>query len=188
MRIAERNVQRARTYGVGSAIGSALRMNAAVVGGQQAVELLSEAVTVLGTTPAAYEHARALVDYGAALRRVGRLMEATEQLHQGMEAAVVCNADGLVSQARHELNASGLRPGRPLGTERNALSRAEYRVAELTVKGLTPSQIAERLEVPVSLIQRRLAAVHRKTGTDVEGLAAALDLPVDRPTDAPEEA
>ncbi|MGC0318886.1 AAA family ATPase [Kitasatospora acidiphila] len=179
--LAEWHVQRARIFGVASAVGSALRMNAAVVEGQRAVELLAEAVAVLGTSPAAYEHACALVDFGAALRRAGRLAEATEQLHQGMELAVLCNADGLVHRARRELNAAGLRPNLPRSTGRDALSRNEWRVAELIVDGLTPSQIAERLDVPVSLINRRIAAVHRKTGSDVEGLAAALGLAVERP-------
>ncbi|GAA1992935.1 ATP-binding protein [Kitasatospora viridis] len=170
------NVERARAFGVGSAIGSALRMQAAVLEGQSAVELLTESVAVLGTSPAGYEHACALVDLGAALRRTGRLAEAAEQLQQGMELAVVCNADGLVTRARHELNASGLRPSRLRSAGRDGLSRAEWRVAELTVSGLGPAEIARRLDVPEPLIHRRIAAVYRKTGSSPEGLAAALGL------------
>ncbi|MFF7638353.1 AAA family ATPase [Kitasatospora sp. NPDC008050] len=175
--LAAQGVRRAREFGASSAVGSALRMSAAVADGQQAVELLGEAVRVLGRSPAGYEHAFALVDLGAALRRVGRLDEATEQLHQGMELGVECNADGLVARAREELKASGLRPNRLRSTGRDALSMAEWRVAELTVEGLSPVQIAERLNVAVSLINRRLAAVHRKTGSTREGLAAALGMP-----------
>ncbi|MFE9427322.1 ATP-binding protein [Kitasatospora sp. NPDC006697] len=175
------NVQRARASGVGSAIGSALRMQAAVLEGQPAVELLTEAVAVLGTSPAGYEHACALVDLGTALRRLGRLAEATEELHQGMELAVLCNADGLVGRARRELNASGLRPSRLRSTGRDALSRAEWRVAELTVAGHGPAEIAARLDVPESLIHRRIAAVYRKTGSSPEGLAAALGLRGEEP-------
>ncbi|WP_051970992.1 helix-turn-helix transcriptional regulator [Kitasatospora azatica] len=179
--LAAESLSRARALGVGSAIGTALRMSAAVVEGQPAVELLTEAVRYLGRSPAGYEHAYALVELGAALRKAGRLLEATEQLHQGMELAVECNADGLVARARGELKASGLRPNRLRSTSRDTLSRAEWQVAELAVAGLSPVDIAEHLDVPLSLVNRRLAAVHRKTGSDREGLAAALGLQGKRP-------
>ncbi|GAB2741711.1 hypothetical protein GCM10010442_72440 [Kitasatospora kifunensis] len=179
--LADEAVARAKAFGVASAIGTALRMAAAVNEGQPAVELLTEAVRYLGRSPAGYEHAYALVELGAALRKAGRLAEATEQLHQGMELAVECNADGLVARARNELKASGLRPSRLRSTGKDALSMAEMRVAELTVEGLSPVQIAERLKVAVSLINRRLAAVHRKTGSTREGLAAALGMPGKEP-------
>ncbi|MFE0458784.1 ATP-binding protein [Kitasatospora sp. NPDC058965] len=181
LELADQEVVRARRLGVDSAIGSALRMKAAVVEGQPAVDLLFEAVDHLGRSPAGYEHAFALVELGAALRRAGRLAEATEQLHQGMELAVECNADGLVARARGELRASGLRPNRLRSTGQETLSRAEWQVAELAATGLIPMQIAERLDLPVNLVHRRLAAVHRKTGTTRESLPAALGLQRKRP-------
>ncbi|MGF1425891.1 ATP-binding protein [Kitasatospora sp. LaBMicrA B282] len=144
--LANESLVRARGFGAASAVGAALRQAAAVV------------------------------ELGAALRKAGRLAEATEQLHQGMELAVECNADGLMTRAREELKASGLPPNRLRSTGRDALSQAEWRVAELTVEGMSPVEIAERLDVAVSLINRRLAAVHRKTGSSREGLAAALGL------------
>jgi tetratricopeptide (TPR) repeat protein len=177
LELADLEVERAGRLGVDSAIGTALRMKAAVVEGQAAVDLLKQAVDHLGRSPAGYEHAYALVELGAALRRVGRLPEATEQLHQGMELAVECNADGLVSRAREELRASGLRPNRLRSTGKDTLSRAEWKVAVLAATGLVPSQIAAELDLPVNLVHRRLAAVHRKTGTTRESLAAALDRP-----------
>ncbi|MFI9276020.1 ATP-binding protein [Kitasatospora sp. NPDC052896] len=180
-KLAEEGVRRARAFGVGSAVGSALRIAAGLAEGQRAVELLTESVVELGRSPVGYEHARALVDLGAALRRVGRLAEATEQLHQGMELAVECNADGLVERAREELGASGLRPNRLRSTGREALSQPEWEVAKLAVEGLSAVEIAERLDILLSLVNRRLSAVHRKTGTTQGGLAAALGLKKPRP-------
>ncbi|MDH6136161.1 tetratricopeptide (TPR) repeat protein [Kitasatospora sp. MAA4] len=181
--LAEQGLADAQRFGTASAIGTALRMSAAVTEGQRAVEFLEEAVRQLGRSPVGYEHAYALVELGAALRRVGRLGDATEHLHQGMELAVECNADGLVARAREELKASGLRPNRLRTTSKDALSQGEWEVAEFVVGGLSALEIAERLDLPLSLVNRRLAAVHRKTGTNHEGLAAALGLKKNRPDD-----
>ncbi|MCX4750645.1 AAA family ATPase [Kitasatospora sp. NBC_01287] len=179
--LADEGLARAQAFGAASAVGTALRISAAVVEGQLAVERLREAARQLGRSPVGYEQAQVLVELGAALRKAGRLAEATEQLHQGMELAVECSADGLMVRAREELKASGLRPIRLRSTGQDALSKVEWRVAELTVAGLSEAVIADRLHVDVSLIERRLAAVLRKTGSTPEGLGAALGLPGERP-------
>ncbi|MEV6209989.1 AAA family ATPase [Kitasatospora sp. NPDC051914] len=181
-KLAQDAVERARHFGSASAIGTALRLQAAVNEGPVGVELLEEAVAVLGQSPAGHEHAHALIDLGAALRRGGRLVDAGEYLYQGMELAQQCGADGLAARARRELAVSGLRPNRLRTLSKDALSQHEWEVAELAVRGLPPQRIAEDLDLPLSLVHRRLAAVHRKAGTGPEGLAAALGLP-DRDTD-----
>ncbi|MEV7783073.1 AAA family ATPase [Kitasatospora sp. NPDC088351] len=174
--LAQRAVQDAQAFGTASAIGTALRLHAQIEDGQQAVELLEQAVTHLGQSPAGYEHAVALVDLGAALRRVGRLEDAQEYLYQGIELAQHCAADGLVDQARRELANYGLRPNR-LGDFRETLSQPEWDVARLAVRGVPPQRIAEELGVQLSLVNRRLAAVYRKAGSGPDGLASALGLP-----------
>ncbi|MFJ3219047.1 ATP-binding protein [Kitasatospora sp. NPDC086801] len=175
---AQKAVQDARTFGTASAIGTALRLNAQIEDGQQAVELLEQSVTYLGQSPAGYEHAVALVDLGAALRRVGRLEDAQEYLYQGIELAQHCSAEGLVEQARRELANYGLRPNR-LGLRdfRETLSQPEWEVANLAVRGVPPQRIADELGVHLSLVNRRLAAVYRKAGSGPDGLASALGLP-----------
>ncbi|MFE2914930.1 ATP-binding protein [Kitasatospora indigofera] len=179
--LAEESVERAMTFGAASAIGTALRLHAEIADGPKAVELLELAVTHLGQSPAGYEHAVALVDLGCALRRVGRLEDAAEYLYQGIELAQHCAADGLVDRARRELAKSGLRPNRLRSVSKDALSQPEWEVAALAVKGVPAPRIAQELGVPLSLVHRRLAAVHRKAGTGTEGLAAALGLSTERP-------
>ncbi|WP_371478060.1 AAA family ATPase [Kitasatospora sp. NBC_00315] len=174
--LAEESVARAEAFGTASAIGIALRLHAEIADGPKAVELLERAVSHLGQSPAGYEHAVALVDLGCALRRVGRLDDAAEYLYQGIELAQHCAADGLVGRARRELAKSGLRPNRLRTVSKDALSAPEWEVATLAVKGLPAQRIAQQLSVPLSMVHRRLAAVHRKTGTGPEGLAAALGL------------
>ncbi|WP_051711309.1 ATP-binding protein [Streptomyces sp. NRRL S-350] len=177
---AQKAVRDARAFGTASAIGSALRLQARIEDGQQAVELLEQAVMHLGQSPAGYEHAAALVDLGAALRRVGRLEDAQEHLYQGIELAQHCSAEGLVDQARRELANYGLRPNR-LGLRDvqdtlETLSRPEWDVAKRAVQGVPPQRIAEELGVHISLVNRRLAAVYRKAGSGPDGLASALGL------------
>ncbi|MFJ8471711.1 ATP-binding protein [Kitasatospora sp. NPDC094011] len=177
---AQRAVRDARRFGTASAIGSALRLQARIADGQQAVELLEQAVEHLGQSPAGYEHAVALVDLGGALRRVGRLEDAQEYLYQGIELAQHCSAEKLVDRARRELANYGLRPNRlglhGVGETLEALSTPEREVADLAVQGVPPQRIAERLGVHLSLVNRRLAAVYRKAGTGPDGLASALGL------------
>ncbi|MFJ7249335.1 ATP-binding protein [Kitasatospora sp. NPDC098652] len=177
---AQKAVDDARRFGTASAIGSALRLQARIADGQQAVELLEQAVEQLGQSPAGYEHAVALVELGAAQRRVGRLEDAQEYLYQGIELAQHCSAERLVDRARRELANYGLRPNR-LGVHDfretlETLSGPERDVANLAVQGVPPQRIAERLGVHLSLVNRRLAAVYRKAGTGPDGLASALGL------------
>ncbi len=175
-KVAADAVERARGFGSASAVGTALRQQAAVWDGPRTVELLEEAVGHLTQSPAGYELAQALVDLGSALRKAGRSEEAAENFYQGMELAQHCGADGLVARTRKELATSGLRPNRLRTLSKDALSEPEWDVAKLAAKNVPPPRIAERLGLELSLVHRRLAAVHRKAGTGPEGLAAALGL------------
>ncbi|MET9901625.1 AAA family ATPase [Streptomyces sp. NPDC006446] len=167
-------VNRARQYGTPSAIGQALRAAAEVSPGPARVELLEESVSHLERSPAAYELACALVALGTELRRAGRPKEAAEHLYRGLDAAVQCGADGLIEEARDELQAAGLRPRRLHSTETDTLTARERAAAALTARDRTPAQIAEELNIDEHAVARLLSAVYRKVGTDRRGLAAAL--------------
>ncbi|MEV0530535.1 AAA family ATPase [Kitasatospora sp. NPDC050463] len=89
-------VRRARESGTDSAVGSALRLSAAVHDRPRAAELLAQAVRHLERSPARYEHAIALVDLGEAL---GTGPAARTALADGLELAAHCGADGLAARA-----------------------------------------------------------------------------------------
>ncbi|MDG5802413.1 AAA family ATPase [Streptomyces ossamyceticus] len=91
---------RAERYGTDTAIGEALRVEAALATGKQAANLYAKAVTYLEASPSAYEHAAARVEYGIAVR------SATE-LKRGLTLAESCGADRLAEQAREALVALG---------------------------------------------------------------------------------
>ncbi|MFF2041925.1 ATP-binding protein [Kitasatospora sp. NPDC058170] len=97
-------VRRARESGTDSAVGSTLRLSAAVHDRPRAVELLTDAVRHLERSPARYEHAIALVDLGEAL---GTAPTARTALTRGLELATHCGADGLAARARDLLHTDG---------------------------------------------------------------------------------
>src|SRR5205823_899234 len=101
------------------AVGIALRALGLVQGGSTGEALLREAITLLEGSGCQVEHAQALVDLGAALRRDNRRGEARTPLRQGLELAYRVGAAGLVRQAQDELAAMGARPRKLL------LSRGE---------------------------------------------------------------
>ncbi|MER7704055.1 AAA family ATPase [Kitasatospora sp. NPDC097605] len=94
--LAEEAVRRARESGTDSAIGSTLRLCAAVYDRPYAAELLARAVHHLERSPARYEHAMALVDLGEAL---GPTPAARTPLARGLELATRCGADALATRA-----------------------------------------------------------------------------------------
>ncbi|MGW6356053.1 ATP-binding protein [Streptomyces sp. NPDC055092] len=93
----------AERFGTDTAIGEALRCEAALETGQRSLTLYAKSVTYLEASPCAYEHAVARVEYGIAARSVA-------QLTRGLTLAKSCGADGLAARAREVLDTGrGLR-------------------------------------------------------------------------------
>ncbi len=172
VRLAREAGKRARHFGTASAIGQALHTEAEVTSGPAALDLYAEAVDYLERSPAAYELARALVGYGAALSRNGQLQEAADRLYRGLETAVHCGAEALATHAREELMAAGLRPLRH--AQRDTLTAHERRVAEMTAQGHPAAVVAKQLHITEQSVKRLLSSVYRKIGTDDTRLAREL--------------
>jgi DNA-binding CsgD family transcriptional regulator/tetratricopeptide (TPR) repeat protein len=148
-------VRLARTYGAARPLGVALRAQGLVVGGEEGLELLGEAVEVLSRSPARLEEVRARIDLGAALRRTGRRSDARELLRDGLDAATRMGATRLRDRARAELAAAGGRPRREAVTGPEALTPSERRVCELAAAGRSNPQIAAEL-----FLSRRTVEFH----------------------------
>ncbi|WFB11456.1 AAA family ATPase [Streptomyces sp. LX-29] len=178
-------VRRARQFGTPSATGQALHAAASVATGSERMTLLAEAVSHLERSPAAYDLAHALVDHGAALRRIGLPQEAGDRLHRGLRGALQCGADTLAARARDELSAIGLRSLRLRVDATGALTRQEQAVAERAAAGWTDARIADELGLAEREVARLLSAVFRKVGTDRPGLARAIGTGLQPPDGAP---
>ncbi len=175
-RVAVDAVRRATAWEVPSTLGMTLRVQGLVEGGERGVAVLARAAEVLEGAPRRLEHARALVDLGAALRRANRRAQAREPLERGMEIAHRCAATATVERAHAELLACGARPRRPVRTGVEALTPSELRVARLAASGLTNREIAQALFVTRPTVTTHLGAVYRKLDVNArEQLAAVLD-------------
>jgi DNA-binding CsgD family transcriptional regulator len=128
------------------------------------VALLHDAVRVLADSEARLEHAHALVDYGAALRRANRRVECREPLRRGHELAQSCGAAPLADRARTELLATGARPRSAMLAGVESLTASERRVAELACAGMTNREIAQELFVTPRTVEGHLTHVFRKLG------------------------
>jgi DNA-binding CsgD family transcriptional regulator len=183
--LAEEGLALARRWGDPYAIGASLRALGLVEGGTAGIGLLREAVEVLAGSEARLEHARALVDLGAALRRANRRTEARERLREGVDLAGRIGAFGLAERANGEIAATGARPRKVVPTGLDALTPSERRVAQLATEGLSNKEIAQTLFVTIKTVEVHLSHAYRKL--DIRSrvqLHKALLTPAPSPTPA----
>lgn len=162
IRLADEQLELARRWGTPSALGVALHGQAVAHGSDPAQ--LAAAAQVLADSPARLDHARCLVDLGAALRRANQRTAAREPLREGLELAGRCGADALVRRAHDELVVAGGRPRRLMFSGPDALTPGERRVAELAGDGLSNREIAQLLYVTTKTVDNHLARVYGKLG------------------------
>lgn len=161
-RLAQEDMELAQLWDTRLAIGMALRTQALVEGGREAINLLTRAVATLADADGALEYAKALVDLGAALRRAGQPNNARERLAAGMSQAHACGATALMDRAHDELLVAGARPRRPALTGVDSLTPSERRVAEMAARGMTNKQIAQALFVTLRTVEMHLSNAYGK--------------------------
>jgi DNA-binding CsgD family transcriptional regulator len=157
-------LERAEAFGAPGVIGRGLRALGAIEGGKLGLEALEAAVKHLEKSQAALERARALVDFGAALRRSGQRRAAREPLLRGMELARRFGAEALARRAMAETKAAGARPRRTALKGRNALTAREEQVATLAAEGRSNREIANELVITRKTVEWHLKHVFRKLG------------------------
>lgn len=137
--------------------------DAAARGGRDARELTAR-----------LEHAKALTDLGAALRRANRRAEAREPLRAALEIARRGGALAVARRAHEELEATGewLARFAPGGVE--SLTPSERRIASLAADGLTNRQIAQTLLLSVKTVESHLRAAYRKLDITSRGELATV--------------
>ena len=164
--LAHQELELARAFEAPRAIGIALRASALISKPSERVERFQHAVDVLADSPARLEHARALVDLGAALRRDQQRVQAREPLRRGLDIALTAGSTALVKRAADELAASGAKPRRQRMTGATALTPSENRIARMAARGMTNSQIAQSLFLVPRTVEMHLTSVYRKLSID----------------------
>lgn len=178
--IAESELADARRFAIPDAVGASLRTLGLVTGGAAGIAALRESLRLLEGGDCRLEHARSLLELGAALRRAGERVEARSVLREALDATARIGATGLADRAHEELVAAGARPRRDrrLLSGRESLTAGEDRVAALAAEGLTNREIAQRQFVTVKAVQWHLSNVYRKLDiSSREELPEALGLP-----------
>lgn len=165
--LATSEVELARRFGAPPRLGTALRVLGIVEGGARGLALLEEAVSVLEGSAARLDHARALVDLGALLRRSGRRRAATDRLRVGRDLAHRCGATALVEAAAAQLRLAGARPRRIAVSGRDSLTPGERRVTDLAAEGMSNKEIAQALFVTLRTVEMHLSNSYRKL--DISG-------------------
>ncbi|MGH3823236.1 MAG: LuxR C-terminal-related transcriptional regulator, partial [Pseudonocardiaceae bacterium] len=162
--LATEELELARRWGAPRALGLSLRVAGLVENGSEGLGLLRQAVEVLAPSPARLEHAKALVELGAALRRTGQRTQARQHLRQGIDHAELCGANPLVEHGLAELRATGARPRRIRLSGPAALTPSERRVAELAAAGRSNRDIAQTLFITTHTVELHLTRAYRKLG------------------------
>jgi DNA-binding CsgD family transcriptional regulator len=163
-RLIQAELSLAESFGAAGPIGRALRALAAISEPAQALEALKAAVDTLEVSQAALERGRALVDYGSALRRAGRLKEARAPLRAGLDIAQACGAEVLTRRAMRETTAAGGRPRRAALSGVASLTEREKQVASLAASGLSTREIATELFVQPKTVEFHLGHAYQKLG------------------------
>ncbi|HSC74325.1 MAG TPA: AAA family ATPase [Gaiellaceae bacterium] len=180
--LVQEEVDLARSWGAPRTLGRSLRILGLIQGGDDGIERIREAVAVLEPSPARLEHAYALADLGAALRRANHRAEAREHLRQALELAQQSGATLLAEQAHEELIAAGARPRRIVQTGAAALTPSERRIAAMAAEGLSNREIAQALFVTLRTVEMHLSNAFRKldvsSRTQLPAALAEREVPV----------
>lgn len=158
---AEIALEAATAWGTHGAIGTALRTLGMV---RRDVDVLRAAAEELARSPLRLEHARALVELGAALRRAGRRSDAREPLSEGFARADACGGVAVRERAREELAATGVRVRGEARPGVDALTASERRIVARAAAGASNAEIAQALFVTVKTVEMHLSNAYRKLG------------------------
>ncbi|MET8761505.1 AAA family ATPase [Lentzea sp. NPDC004782] len=162
---AARAWDRAVEWGAPVGIGRALSVLGRYTPGRQGLAMLHEAAQILHANP--FERAKALLHLGARERADGD-PQAQRHLDEAHRLALASGAERLAGRIARELD--GNSPGIAV-----ALTRTEFKVAGLVVRGLTNAEIAEELAVTSRAVEKHLTNSFRKLGIRRRTeLAAAL--------------
>jgi DNA-binding CsgD family transcriptional regulator len=160
--LAETELGWATDFGTPRAIGVSRRTLALVLGGDESIDMLREARAAFESCTARLEHARTLVELGAALRRAGSRRDARGPLKEALDMAHGCGAVAIAQRARDELAAAGARPRRVELTGVDSLTPSERRISAMASEGLSNPQIAQALFLTRRTVEMHLTNAYRK--------------------------
>jgi DNA-binding CsgD family transcriptional regulator len=173
--LVEEELPLAQALGTHREIGITLHVAGLLENGESRIQTLKQATEELARSQSRLEYAKALCDYGGALRRANRRSDARPPLQAALAIARDARAAPLRDRAAEELKATGARVSRPGLTGVDALTASEHRIASMAGRGMSNGDIAQALFVTVKTVEMHLGRAYKKL--DLGGrtqLAAAL--------------
>lgn len=163
--LVEEELVAARRWGTPELVGRTLRMLGELAPDGH-VELLREAVGLLGDRPQLLERAKAQAALGEALlasKARGDHAEAVQALRPALDLAEVCGAGGLRRRVATLLGEAGVEvPGEM--SARSSLTTTERRIVGLVIEGVPEREIAESLFITPSMVENTVESVSRLVG------------------------
>ena len=173
--LVEEELPLAVALGTHREIGITLHVAGLLENGESRIQTLKQATEELARSQSRLEYARALCDYGAALRRANRRSDARPPLQAALTIARDARAAPLRDRAAQELKATGARVSRPGLTGVDALTASEHRIASMAARGMSNRDIAQALFVTVKTVEMHLGHAYNKLNLSRRTqLAAAL--------------
>ena len=177
LELAAEELRLARSSGSPRATGIALRVSGLLQSGEDSIAALGESAYTLERSGARLEHARSLVELGAAMRRANKRSDARGPLRAGLDLATRCGAGPLAERARQELLACGARrAGAAHGPGRAHAERAADRRAGRT-RRLQPRHRAVAVHHPEDRGDPPRADLQEALDPLARGAAAGARLP-----------
>ncbi|MBN6040673.1 LuxR family transcriptional regulator [Amycolatopsis sp. 195334CR] len=147
----------ARKRGLPRTLGIALHTAATVTEGARSIDLLTEAVDVLGRSQAKLEFAQAQAELAVRLGGSGGHEQAATMLNQAMSTATSCGAIALAGRIHRQLHS-------PAAAQPQVLTRREHNIATLAAQGKSNPEIAQALVLSRRTIEFHLTNIYRKLG------------------------
>jgi DNA-binding CsgD family transcriptional regulator/predicted negative regulator of RcsB-dependent stress response len=159
---ADADIADARSFGLPSTLGAALRVKALVIDDAPNIDLLYESAEVLGESGSMLERARTMLSLGTALRTRGKRERSRELLREALDLAHQAGARAVERKAHDELLLTGARPRRSASWGADSLTPSEQRIAALFSRGHTSRSIAESLYLTLNTVEWHRRNLYRK--------------------------
>lgn len=158
----ERLAKTTQPTGTDFGLGLEARSRALLKDGDSAEGLYREAIDRLGRTQARPELARAHLLYGEWLRRLGRRLDARQQLRTAQNIFATIGMEAFAERSRIEVIATGERARRRTVETLHVLTAQERQIAVLARDGLSNPEIGVRLFISPRTVEWHLRKVFTK--------------------------
>jgi DNA-binding CsgD family transcriptional regulator len=158
----DRLAARARAAPTDWSIGLASRLRALAGDGDEAERCYQESIARLGRLGVQVEVARGHLLYGEWLRRIGRRVDARDQLRRAHDLFIGIGLAAFAERARRELLATGEKARKRTVETAEELTAQEFQIARLAREGFSNPEIGTRLFLSPRTVEWHLRKVFTK--------------------------